>query len=156
MELLEFLIASVYTLSLFLIFLFSLGQLHLTGRYLRARRDQTPERLRQKSILDPNDVPRLTVQLPIYNERYVAQRLIRAAAQLRYPADRLEIQVLDDSTDETTSIIRTEVGEWVARGIDISHIRRRDRVGFKAGALQNGLKISKGDLLAIFPPTKFL
>ncbi|RMF88979.1 MAG: glycosyltransferase, partial [Nitrospinota bacterium] len=94
--------------------------------------------------------PWVTIQLPIYNELYVAERLIRAVSQLDYPRDRLEIQVLDDSTDETTGIIATLVAELQTRGYHIQHIRRQTRGGFKAGALKHGLTLARGEFIAIF------
>ncbi|MBI5841807.1 MAG: glycosyltransferase [Chloroflexi bacterium] len=94
--------------------------------------------------------PRATVQLPIYNEWYVTERLIESAAALDYPRDLLEIQVLDDSTDETVSLIRRKVEQLRSQGINIVHLHRADRRGFKAGALADGLARSSGEYLAIF------
>jgi cellulose synthase/poly-beta-1,6-N-acetylglucosamine synthase-like glycosyltransferase len=94
--------------------------------------------------------PMVTVQLPIFNEMYVVERLIESVTAIRYPKNRLEIQVLDDSTDETTAIAEGAVDKARAEGFDISLIRRRNRVGFKAGALENGLKAAKGDFVLIF------
>jgi len=105
--------------------------------------------------------PRVTVQLPIYNELYVAERLIEAAGRLDYPPHRLEIQVLDDSTDETVALVRGAVERLRARGLDIVHLHRAHREGFKAGALAAGLARARGEFLAIFdadfiPPSDFL
>ncbi|HTV58876.1 MAG TPA: cellulose synthase family protein [Verrucomicrobiae bacterium] len=105
--------------------------------------------------------PRVTVQLPIYNERYVIERLVDAVAQFDYPRDLIEIQVLDDSTDETQSIARDCVERHQALGVPISYIHRDNREGFKAGALQEGLRTATGELVAIFdadfiPPPDFL
>jgi cellulose synthase/poly-beta-1,6-N-acetylglucosamine synthase-like glycosyltransferase len=94
--------------------------------------------------------PPVTIQLPIYNEMYVADRLIDAVCQLDYPRDLLEIQVLDDSTDETRTVAEQAVRRNAAQGIDITYIHRTDRTGFKAGALEAGLKAAKGDYIAIF------
>ncbi len=99
---------------------------------------------------EPDDWPAVTVQLPVYNERYVVNRLLEAAAALDYPRDRLEIQVLDDSTDSTRDLVEEKVAELRARGIDAVHLVRGDRAGFKAGALQYGLVRAKGEFLAIF------
>jgi len=96
------------------------------------------------------DWPRVTVQLPVYNERYVVDRLLDAAAALDYPADRLEIQLLDDSTDNTTDIAAGKIETLRARGVNVVHVRRADRAGFKAGALQAGLECASGELLAVF------
>ena len=99
---------------------------------------------------DPQAWPVVTVQLPLYNEMYVAERLIDAVCQIEYPAGRLEIQVLDDSTDETTEIVARAVAGWRAKGVDIHHLHRTDRTGFKAVALVAGLAQARGELLAIF------
>lgn len=96
------------------------------------------------------DLPRITVQLPVYNEATVVGRLIDSIGSLDYPRDRLEVQVLDDSTDETPSIVRRQAEKWRARGLDIRHLRRADRAGFKAGALQAGMREATGELFAIF------
>ena len=98
----------------------------------------------------PEDLPVVTVQLPVFNERYVVQRLIAACGALRYPKHLLQIQVLDDSTDDTTAIAKEAVDELVAKGIDAVLIRRDGRAGFKAGALAGGLLTAKGSLVAVF------
>lgn len=94
--------------------------------------------------------PRVTVQLPIYNERNVSERVMRAAASQDYPLDRLEIQVLDDSIDETREIIDRMANEIKATGVDIRVVRRKDRSGFKAGALEYATKRATGEFLAVF------
>lgn len=138
-----------------------LGPLALLGLHrgwmvLLYRRHRGPE----ARPLPPAVLPRVTVQLPIYNERHVATRLIEAVAALDYPHDRLEIQVLDDSTDDTTEIV-----EACLRGLPSSvravHVRRDERTQFKAGALAAGLRRAEGELLAVFdadfvPPPEFL
>ncbi|MCS6797085.1 MAG: glycosyltransferase family 2 protein [Myxococcota bacterium] len=96
------------------------------------------------------ELPVVTVQLPMFNEKYVAERLIESVARLDYPRDRLEIQVLDDSTDETQEIARRKVEELRARGFDAVYIHRADRTGYKAGALENGLKRARGEFLLVF------
>ena len=103
----------------------------------------------------------VTIQLPIYNEMYVADRLIDAVCQIDYPRELLEIQVLDDSTDETPSIAERAVRRHAAQGVDITYLHRTDRTGYKAGALEAGLKVAKGEFVAIFdadfiPPADFL
>jgi cellulose synthase/poly-beta-1,6-N-acetylglucosamine synthase-like glycosyltransferase len=95
-------------------------------------------------------LPRVTIQLPIFNEMYVTERLIGAVAKLDYPRDLLEIQVLDDSTDETQGIARACVERHRAEGLDIAYVRRTNRKGFKAGALENGLLTAKGEFVAVF------
>jgi cellulose synthase/poly-beta-1,6-N-acetylglucosamine synthase-like glycosyltransferase len=96
------------------------------------------------------DLPAVTTQLPIYNERNVVERLIDAACALDYPAEKHEIQVLDDSTDDTAALASRLVAEARARGHDVRHIRREDREGYKAGALQEGLRRARGELVAVF------
>ena len=96
------------------------------------------------------DYPHITIQLPVFNEMYVVERLIKSTCDIDYPLDKLEIQVLDDSTDETVEIVANIVKEYRLRGFDIVHIHRDDRSGFKAGALKEGLKTSKGEFVAIF------
>ncbi len=95
-------------------------------------------------------LPRVTVQLPIFNEMYVVERLIDSVCRLEYPRDLFEVQVLDDSTDETCAIATAVVDRWRAAGIDIVYVRRTNRLGFKAGALENGLHSAKGELVAVF------
>lgn len=109
----------------------------------------------------PMVLPAVTVQLPIYNELYVAERVIRAACKLDYPRDKLQIQVLDDSTDETLALIGELVDEARLAGIDIVHQRRAERTGYKAGALAEGFATASGELIAVFdadfvPPVDFL
>ncbi|MFH1066626.1 MAG: cellulose synthase family protein [bacterium] len=123
--------------------------------YLRRRRN-APKPLNAFA-----ELPTITVQLPIYNEMYVAERLLRAVAALEYPREKLEVQALDDSTDETTAIIERVATELRSQGLNIHHIRRGSRSGFKAGALAHGLKIAQGEFCAIFdadflPPPKTL
>jgi hypothetical protein len=103
----------------------------------------------------------VTIQLPLYNEMYMAERLINSVCKLDYPQESLEIQVLDDSTDETCMIVSNIVKKKIAEGFDIKHIQRTNRVGYKAGALKEGLETAKGNFIAIFdadfiPPSDFL
>ena len=109
----------------------------------------------------PNFLPKVTTQLPIFNEKNVARRLILTVANFDYPRDKHEIQVLDDSTDETQAICRQTVAELREKGLQINYIHRDNREGFKAGALKEGLAQAQGDYLAVFdadfvPPTDFL
>jgi cellulose synthase/poly-beta-1,6-N-acetylglucosamine synthase-like glycosyltransferase len=108
----------------------------------------------QKKAVEPQstfeELPRVTIQLPAYNEMYVMERVIDAVCAFDYPKDRLDIQVLDDSTDETQRIARGAVERWKNMGVDICYIHRDDRTGFKAGALENGLRTAKGEFVAIF------
>jgi cellulose synthase/poly-beta-1,6-N-acetylglucosamine synthase-like glycosyltransferase len=95
-------------------------------------------------------IPRVTIQLPIYNEKYVVERLVKQVCQIDYPLDKLEIQVLDDSTDETREITRSVVSRFQAKGVPIIQHCRSSRQGFKAGALQEGLKLATGEFIAVF------
>jgi cellulose synthase/poly-beta-1,6-N-acetylglucosamine synthase-like glycosyltransferase len=142
------LLALYYSVLVVLSF-FGLHRLMLVVIYLRTggRRRPTPPPAMPP---EPEGWPVVTVQLPLYNEMYVAERLIDAVCQLDYPAGRLEIQVLDDSTDETREIVARAVAGYREKGIDIHHLRREDRTGFKAGALEAGLTVARGELLAIF------
>src|SRR3954464_7284635 len=96
------------------------------------------------------DLPYITVQLPMYNEDVVAERIIKASCLIDYPLDRLEIQVLDDSTDHSAEIAKQACEEWAAKGYPIEYIHRDNREGFKAGALEAGLKEAQGEFIAIF------
>ena len=110
-------------------------------------------RHQKRSVLPKStfeELPRVTVQIPAFNEMYVIERVIDAICAFDYPSDKLDIQVLDDSTDETQRIARGTVERWRNVGIDIEYIHRNDRTGFKAGALENGLKTAKGEFVAIF------
>ena len=104
-----------------------------------------------QDLPDPDIVwPSVTVQLPVYNERYVIERLINAIGSLDYPTDRLEIQVLDDSDDITSDIIAQLVSAQRSRGLNIHHIQRPTREGYKGGALSYGMEIANGEFIAIF------
>jgi cellulose synthase/poly-beta-1,6-N-acetylglucosamine synthase-like glycosyltransferase len=128
--------------------LYGVHRMVMVVLYLRGRR-----RDRGKPAPRPladGELPRVTVQLPLYNELYVARRLIDAVCALDYPRDLLEVQVLDDSTDETVEVVAEAVARQRARGVDVHHLRRGDRVGFKAGALAAGTARATGELLAVF------
>jgi cellulose synthase/poly-beta-1,6-N-acetylglucosamine synthase-like glycosyltransferase len=103
-----------------------------------------------KAFYSDKDLPVVTVQLPLYNELYVVERLLKSVTEIDYPRDKFEIQVLDDSTDETKHLAKQTVERYQREGFDIKYIHREDRTGFKAGALENGVKTAKGELLAIF------
>lgn len=105
---------------------------------------------KEDSLPELKEHPFVTVQLPVYNELYVVRRLIESVCAMDYPRDRYEVQVLDDSTDETVDIVAQTVREFREKGFDISHVRRPNREGFKAGALLHGMKTSKGEFIAIF------
>src|SRR3954471_15581815 len=97
-----------------------------------------------------DDFPFVTIQLPLFNEATVATRLLEAVAQMNYPADRFEVQVLDDSNDETQALVRSTVERLCDDGKNFVYLHRTNRVGYKAGALAAGLKSSRGELIAIF------
>jgi len=144
----EYIIITIYSLSLLLIFMYALSQLNLLFNYITSKRD-TPNALDFES-LDVADAPYITIQLPIYNEMYVVERLLRNISKIDYPKDKLEIQVLDDSTDESITFTKDYIEKLQKTGLDIKHITRLNRIGFKAGALKAGLKIAKGEIIAIF------
>ncbi|HJS81570.1 MAG TPA: glycosyltransferase [Nitrososphaera sp.] len=153
--------AFLYTIFLMIswvILIYSINFYYLA--YL-SRNNVRYEKKRREKIDLPANLPIVTIQLPLYNEKYVARRLIDAVCQIDYPKDKLEIQVLDDSDDDTVDLIQSIVDEYRFKGFDMVHIHRVDRTGYKAGALKAGLKISKGEFVAIFdadfiPPRHFL
>lgn len=143
----------IYTAAIGFIFLYSMIQIHLSILYLRERNKRKRLSLLKPAVKNKTlsaDLPFVTVQLPVYNELYVVERLIKSIAAFDYPKDKFEIQVLDDSNDETVQIIDKVVAEIKTSGVQIETIRRPDRVGFKAGALEYGLEKAKGSLIAIF------
>lgn len=144
----ETLVLVVYTAALIMILMYALAQLNLLFNYLRARR--VHKNCVKFNLDDPEQVPFVTIQLPVYNELYVMERLLDNIAQLEYPKEKLEIQVLDDSTDESLKSTATQIAKLKACGLDIKHLTRSDRSGFKAGALKEGLKTAKGEFIAIF------
>ncbi len=140
----EWIIITAYGLSLLFIFMFSISQLHLTWHYLTSKKKQnTPSS-------DLMELPLVVVQLPVYNEKYVMERLIDKVCELDYPKDKLEIQILDDSTDETADIIKAKIKSYEGTGVNIQYITRPDRKGYKAGALQYGMERTKGEFIAVF------
>lgn len=143
----NFAIILIFSLALLLIFLYSLSQLQLLLYYLKAKKEPDTS---AKFDLSIDEIPSVTIQLPLYNELYVVERLLRNIADIDYPKEKLEIQVLDDSTDESVAKIAEITKDLQQKGIDIKHIRRSNRSGFKAGALKEGLKIAKGEFIAIF------
>ena len=155
-------IATLYALGMAVLLLYGLNLLVLAVVHARSERllpGTPPEPDVQPAL--PAPLPTVTVQLPLYNEAYVAERLIDACARLDWPRRLLEIQVLDDSTDETSDLVEARVLYWRQRGLDIVHIHRDDRTGYKAGALANGLRFARGDFFALFdadfvPPPDFL
>ena len=155
MEKLAMALLALYGGVALLLSLYALHRLVLTWLFVRARRAPRAH---------PTDLgaePMVTVQLPVFNEPYVVERLIDAVVAMDWPRTKLEIQVLDDSTDETTGLAFAAVARWRARGVDIALLHRSERHGFKAGALAEGLRVAKGSFIAIFdadfvPPRDFL
>src|SRR5882672_3982771 len=143
----ETLILVLYFFVLSILAIYGWHRYYLVYLYMKNRGNAPDPALPPPAL---TDLPRVTVQLPIYNEMYVADRLIDAVCEMDYPRDLLEIQVLDDSTDETREIAELAVRRHAAHGIDIKYFRREDRTGYKAGALEAGLKVSRGAFVAIF------
>jgi cellulose synthase/poly-beta-1,6-N-acetylglucosamine synthase-like glycosyltransferase len=148
-------IEALFLFCIVFLCIYGLNSLVLVFLYLRHRDDPTP------SPLPPAEWPRVTVQLPVYNELHIIERLLTAAAALDYPRDRCEFQMLDDSTDETRQIAAQAVARLQEQGINVVHITRPDREDYKAGALAAGLAKARGELIAIFdadfvPPAGFL
>ncbi|GAL66834.1 cellulose synthase family protein [Jejuia pallidilutea] len=143
----ETVIIVIYTIALLLIFIYALAQLNLLFNYLSAKNISNEPKF---NLSHPEEVPYVTIQLPVYNEMYVMERLLDNIAKIDYPKDKLEIQVLDDSTDETVATTKAHIEKLQSTGLNIQHITRKDRKGFKAGALKEGLKIAKGEFIAIF------
>ncbi len=143
----EFVLIGLYLISMTLIMIFSLVQFDLSLRYLKEKKRKKNETEKFPPL---GNFPLVTVQLPVYNEQFVIKRLVNAVADLDYPRDRIQIQVLDDSTDETTPIIAGLTEKLSGKGIHIDHLHRRERKGYKAGALEEGLKTARGEFIAIF------
>ena len=148
MQILTNIILYVYVFCILLISVYCLIQVYLLILYIKNHNKNKTE--------NPHDpinfevLPLVTVQLPIYNEQYVVERLIDQIARFNYPKNKLQIQVLDDSTDNTLLISQNKVAYYKNLGFDISLIHRVDRTGFKAGALKNGLRYSEAEFIAIF------
>ncbi len=149
------LLGLVYLVAALLVALYGGNALLLAFLHLRRRSERPPQ------PAEPDTWPMVTVQLPVYNELYVVKRVIDAVARLDYPREKLQIQVLDDSTDETTRLAASRVAYYRARGLNIVLLHRADRRGFKAGALTGGLTTAQGEFIALFdadfvPPPDFL
>ncbi|MDB4227310.1 glycosyltransferase family 2 protein [Flavobacteriaceae bacterium] len=140
-------IFSVYIFCLFIIFIYSLTQLNMLRYFLLYKKNK---KTNASHINQLKELPKVTIQLPIYNEIYVIERLIQCISALEYPKEKLQIQVLDDSTDESLSLTKKIILIQQEKGTPIEHVIRNTRTGFKAGALKEGLKSATGDLIAIF------
>ena len=145
---LEYIIITIYSLALILIFMYALAQLNLLFNYRSAQKkeDTSPK----FDFTNSKEIPKVTIQLPVYNEMYVMERLLDNIVTLEYPREKLEIQVLDDSTDESIVTTEKHIKRLQKTGINIQHIQRSNRQGFKAGALKEGLEIATGEFIAIF------
>ncbi len=148
MILLSYIILFLYSFAILLVFFYGLAQFNLLINYLRNRKKQDVSE--KFNFDDPNEIPLVTIQLPLYNEKYVVERLLTTIAKLQYPKDKLEIQVLDDSTDDSVIETKKLVEDLHQSGLDIKHMTRTNRVGFKAGALKEGLVVAKGEFIVIF------
>lgn len=146
--LLSYLTLFVYCISILLIFFYGLAQLNLLSNYIKSKKEI--KNLEKFDFSNSSEIPLVTIQLPIYNEKYVVERLIDNIVLINYPKDKLEIQILDDSTDDSILETALLVKKYASQGIDIQHIRRKNRIGFKAGALKEGLITAKGEFIAIF------
>lgn len=151
----SYIILALYVVPLCYITIYCLLQFHLLVKY-RSK----PKTKKETPILNGKR-PFVTVQLPIYNEQYVVNRLIDNITKLHYPKERFEIHILDDSTDETVQLVEAKVKEYENKGFAIKHIRRTNRTGYKAGALKDAMQYAKGEFIAIFdadflPKTSFL
>jgi cellulose synthase/poly-beta-1,6-N-acetylglucosamine synthase-like glycosyltransferase len=133
-----------YFLSLTLLFFFGSSGFVMIYEYFKHRNKQDDK------LPELNEFPPVTIQLPLYNERYVAERVIEATCNIAYLPENLEIQVLDDSTDDTVEVVAEVVKRYQEKGFDIKHIHRKNRQGYKAGALKEGLAVARGEFVAIF------
>lgn len=146
MQILSLLLGAVYLLIVFILSMYGLHNLIHALLYLNSKIISPRKRL----IPEIKEYPSVTVQLPIFNEKYTIERLLTSVTRLDYPADKLQIQVLDDSTDDTAVLTKKLVDEYRSQGINIDWIHRTDRTGYKAGALAYGFKDASGELIAIF------
>jgi len=148
MEYLGYFVVGIYLLSLVYITVYCLFQFHLLWHYQRSKRAGRP--CCKDRVIDEQDLPFVTIQLPVFNEYFVIERLIDSIAALDYPRDRLEVHILDDSTDETLDLSRARAALHREKGLDIKVLTRTQRSGFKAGALRDGLEHARGEFIAIF------
>ncbi len=155
----ESLILAAYIISLSILFFFGSHGFNMVYYYFKTFGKRTVDLEMSEFYME--EYPVVTVQIPLYNEQYVITRLIDSVLRMDYPKDKLEVQILDDSTDETTQIIGDHIKKYEDMGFDIKHIHRTNREGFKAGALKVGLETARGEFVAVFdadfiPRKKFL
>ena len=146
MLLIGYIAGSLYLLCMIAMSLYGVNAMAMAILFIRTKRSLEQE----KSMPEPEEWPKVTVQLPVLNEKFLLERLLQSVTKLDYPADRLQIQVLEDSTDDTALLSARLVEEYRARGINIECVFRTERGGYKAGNLKNGLKTATGELIAIF------
>jgi len=156
-----FIFAIIYAFAAISLAIFGFNALFFSAIFIWLKRKGDVETLHATSLPNNTVLPSVTVQLPIFNERFVVDRLIKAVASLDYPRDRLSIQVLDDSTDDTVALARAQVAHYRSQGVNIGYVRRPNRTGHKAGALVFGLEHTPSDFVAVFdadfvPPKDFL
>jgi cellulose synthase/poly-beta-1,6-N-acetylglucosamine synthase-like glycosyltransferase len=144
----ESIVLIIYFLSLLILFGFGIHGLVMLYYYYKTQKIVIPPS--ELTSDNTEDYPFVTIQLPMYNEQYVVERLITTVCNIDYPKERMEIQVLDDSTDESVSIAKAMVDKFAADGFDIKYIHRTNRQGYKAGALKYGLETATGEFVAIF------
>ena len=149
MSILEYIIVIIYSFAIVVMFLYGLAELGLLINYLSdKRKTESPTKIDLDTL--KGGYPKVTIQLPVFNELYVMEALLKNLAKIDYPKEKLEIQVLDDSTDETYNLTQKYVVELKQKGFDIVHLHREKRDGFKAGALKEALPAAKGEFIAIF------
>lgn len=147
-QLLAYIVIGLYSLALVYVTFYCLMQFHLLLKYGRNKRKNRG--IQVQPLMYADDLPDVTVQLPIYNERYVVERLIDNIVKLDYPPDKLQIQLLDDSTDDTSALCQAKAETYQRQGINIVYCHRANREGYKAGALRDGLATASGKFIAIF------
>lgn len=145
---LSYIILFLYSFAILLIFFYGLAQFNLLLNYLKSKKQI--DKSEKFDFSNSDEIPLVTIQLPVFNEKYVIERLLTTIAKLNYPKEKLEIQVLDDSTDDSIFETKKIIDDLHKSGLDIKHIIRTNRVGFKAGALKEGLITAKGEFIAIF------
>lgn len=147
MNTLYYIILAIYTLALSYITIYCVMQFSLLYHYLKHHKNKAEEKATEQKT---EEWPMVTIQLPIFNERFVVERLIDNICKMDYPKDKMEIHILDDSNDDTLEVTRKKVEEYKNKGFQIDQILRKERQGFKAGALQYDMDIAKGEFMAIF------
>lgn len=149
-DILTYVILGGYILALIYVTVFCLMQFHLLYHYRKHHKGLNESSSNFKTDIEEEDWPFVTIQLPIFNEKYVIERLIDRICALDYPKDKFEVHVLDDSNDETVDVVAKKVAYYKTLGFHIDHIQREKREGFKAGALRDGMQFVKGEFIAIF------